>query len=271
MLIAIWDGLRGKDERARLERVWLIAWYGASVVPFLFMITFERYMVGLVPPLVILAAEWLERRPGEHGQRWLCWSVGPAAAIILASATLVWWLVPGWDTLGVALIMAVVVAITCLHLRPQTAAFGCAILLAVLWAASYPQLGIGRMPRDIPAEYRLHPARLFGSEPKLLGIRLGYSIRQFSSSEWSDSTLSSRDRLVVVVQADDVNRFQATLARHGLEGDLLHRFRMWVRFPSRWRHDVSAAQFRDALARRSLESLKPYYHSYLVGPAEGAR
>lgn len=268
-LIAIWDGLRGKDGRARRERVWLIAWYGASIAPFLFMITFERYTIGLVPPLVILAAEWLERQPGGNCQRLLCWSLGPAAAIILALAGLVWWLVPGWNTLGIALIMAAGVAITCLHLRPQVTAFGFAVLMAVFWAASYPQLGIGRMPREMPAELRLYPARLFGSEPKLLCFRLGYSLQRFRASEWSEGKLSSQDRLIVFVKADHVDDFQATLARHGLESQLLHRFRTCIQFPSRWRRDVSGEQLRDALASRSLERLKSYYHSYLVGPAEG--
>lgn len=270
VLFAFWDGLRGKDIRATRERRWLVVWGLAALVPFLFMKTYERYMIGLVPTLILLAAEWLEREPSGGRERLLRWSFGLAATILLVLAGLVWWLVPGWDTLGFALILAILVALTRRHFRPCAVAFGFALALTVFWAGSYPRLGVAGMPAELAPEVRRYPVALHGTEPKLLSVRLGYSLQQFSCEEWKKGGPGPHDRLVVIVKEDELDEFRAVMARHGLTSRFLRQDRICTNLRHGWRRDVSASQLFDALARRSLEEIKPYYHSYLVTQPPGA-
>ncbi len=263
---AIWESCRSKEVPYRQQRLWLIVWCLIALIPFLFIRTFERYMLGLVPAQMVLVAEWLEQQSGPDRQLLLRISVGMAAVVVMVAGGLVWWFVPGWKTLVLALGMTALGVVSCCCSRPRVAAFGIALLLATFWGGSYPQLGIGRLPAELPAELSRYPARVYHFEPEMLSIRLGHSVQKFHPDAWQKGKLAAQDRFIVFVQEDELAHFRRTLANNGLQSRRLQRFRMSCTTRS-WRLDASGAQWREAFANRSLEDLKPNFDVYLVGPS----
>jgi len=167
-----------QDATVRLLTLWLII----SLLPFFFITTFSRYLIGSLPALALLTAVGLER---SSPQRSLPWSrrLGSLVPALLCTALglLLWrWQLGGWEVLA-----AITVVFLVFWWRGRSQApsliLSAALLWTVAWGLAFPRLGVNAVPPEALALAADKPVVLFaGPQPALLPILLHKPLRQTS-------------------------------------------------------------------------------------------
>jgi 4-amino-4-deoxy-L-arabinose transferase-like glycosyltransferase len=274
VLGAVIDHARHPSAGRRRETTWLIAWLFASVLPFFFMKTFERYLLAIVPIQAVLAAEWLGS--GESRLRRAACRLTAILMAVLAGVFcgffLWFWIAPVWAVAGLALAAALVGSAWTDPPRPERIALGTILLFTLALGALYPKLGINAMPPDLAASIGARPARTFGiNQPSMLSMRLRYSVPGFSLERLRREAGARPDWAeVVFVEQTQQTAFDAMVSAERLRAEEVGRFRTfysrkaWIRFA---RADARWPDWREALRTRSLESLKTEIRYYRVSTA----
>ncbi|MCL2162290.1 MAG: glycosyltransferase family 39 protein [Betaproteobacteria bacterium] len=158
------------EPRVRFAATWLLA----TLVPFFFIRSFERYLIGSLPALALLAAFALETdRAAAWGRRLGSLSVALPVALL---AALLWrWQLGSWWLLALFVVFFVFVWWRPVSGGRQFASspFGLAIAAALLWSVgwgiAFPALGVNKVPEDVTALAHGKPVILFGDmQPALL-------------------------------------------------------------------------------------------------------
>ncbi|HQR03266.1 MAG: glycosyltransferase family 39 protein [Proteobacteria bacterium] len=158
----------------------LACWLALTLLPFFFIRTFERYLIGSLPALAILAAFALERGNPP------CWtrrlgSVIPALLALILIVLLWRWQMGGWALLAIALLWFIAV-----WWRNGPPAWGrlaasAAVLWAAGWGVAFPALGVNRIPATLLTRTHDHAVILFdGPQPALLPMLMQRPLRQTS-------------------------------------------------------------------------------------------
>ena len=262
---------RQKGER---ENLWLVAWFFSCVIPFMFIRSFARYMTPLIPAASVLCASWLIRYHGPLKKRLIRISI-----VLLALASLLFVLFFLWFQKGI--LMAIICLLFCgimvwmafssSDARPI--ALTAAILLSLLIGVLYPTLGINAMPPDLDEIVGSLPVAAFNSsQPSMLSIRLKRSAIQIRSFVEADRRKLKQFNGYVFMPQEYGKDFE-TLARKlnisfkktGCFESFYSR-QAWIRFA---REDAGAADWMDALKKRSLDDLRPAICYYRVQPKSG--
>jgi hypothetical protein len=148
-----------------------------------------------------------------------------------------------------------------------------AVLFCLIMGGLYPSLGVNAMPPDLDETVGTQPVAAYNSsQPSMLSIRLKRSaIRIRSLVEEDLRRLRNLDGFVFV-RGSDAEAFEALAEKLGIDAVMAGRFKTfysrqaWIRFA---REDATAADWKEAAARRSLEALKPAIYYYRVRPSEG--
>lgn len=204
---SLWQ--RRHQAEARFLGLWLLI----TLLPFFFIRSFERYLIGSLPALALLAALALKADTVPAWTRRL----GSLVPVLLgtALALLLWrWQLGGWLPLAAALVVFLV-----LWWRRETAATGliasAALLWAVGWGLAFPRLGVNAIPATVVDLARQRPVVLFaGPQPALLPILSGQALRQTSQlNELSED--QRRPGTLITLRAEDRPRLEQQLQALG--------------------------------------------------------
>ena len=193
-------------------------WLLLALLPFFFLRSFERYLLGALPAFALICAHALH---GAPIRRWAarCGAVFP----LLAGAALIallwrWQHVSGALALGAAL---VVFATIWLRARSAVAMIlGAALLWPVLWGFAFPQLGVNAVPPALVELARERDFYLFqGPQPALLPILSGrrlHHLRAVATPLPAGSLIASG--------AEDVPALLEQLRQHDIETREIYRY-----------------------------------------------
>lgn len=160
----------------------LALWLLCSLLPFFFIRTFERYLIGSLPPLALIVAFALEQGSIPPWTRRLGTLLPVLAAGMLT--LLLWRWYPGqwlaWGSLSVAIVVFVAIWWR-RYVSSAWLAASAAALWAVGWGIAFPQLGVNAIPAAVVALALDRPVILFaGPQPALLAILEQKPLRQTS-------------------------------------------------------------------------------------------
>ncbi len=259
---------RRKDDPQRSAARWLIASIALSALPFLFMKSFERYLIPMVVPAAVLAARWLESA-SPRARR----THGVIALALLAIPTLALCGFTLWFGLAIAAPLLALLTL-CIALRaairgaePRRLAMAAAVQLALLLGAVYPAIGINALPDDLPADLAQRDVAVYRiSQPGMVSLRAGHSVIAIRDGDTLTERLRGFDGYVFVAdeRADD---FVAEARSAGLAADRVQSFRSffsrktWLRFA---RDGASSDDWWTAFRTRDLDALRPGFTCYRV-------
>jgi 4-amino-4-deoxy-L-arabinose transferase-like glycosyltransferase len=250
---------RRNEADIRMLGLWLLL----TLLPFFFVRIFERYLIGSLAPLALLAAIHLE----AHAPRWTrrlgsllpalitvvlglllwrfernawCWLIVPLAYFLWA-----WWR----PTLNAKHLVA-----------------SAALLWSAGWGLAFPALGVNAIPQEVVALAHDRQVTLFaGPQPALLPILSKRPLHQTSTLTQADL---GRDALLIV-RAEDTDTMKAQLLALGVSARPLFEYRALtsagsgVRFA---REGASRDDWRLAWEARTVAPLMSTIRVYEVGP-----
>lgn len=231
-----------------------IVWFLATFLPFLFIKSFDRYLIGSLVPLALLLALSLP----DLQARWP-FRLGAALALLLAAlfaAFVAWFDLGGW---GWPLLPMLYLAWAWWQPRPLTHRLAApAILWLSLLAGVFPRLGINAVPADVVALGQQTPVALFnGPQPAMLPILSGRAHRHLGN-RFDDFAGLATAGTPVFVGDRDLPRFQRRLAAAGVAAIEVRRYQALVSEGSGLRFARANAtwdDWRTAFASRSLQPL----------------
>ena len=145
-----------------------------------------------------------------------------------------------------------------------------AILLTFMMGGVYPSLGVNAIPSDLDEIVGQRPVAAYNSsQPSMLSIRLKRSAIRIRSFNRDDlRTLKNLDGFIFV-RASDREGFEALADKLGIFYKRAGQFKTfysrqaWIRFA---REDATAHDWKAAVEKRSLASLRPTIFYYRVKP-----
>lgn len=259
--------VRGWRNSAATER-WLVVWYLASVLPFVFMRAFERYLQPVVPVQALLAARVLlavaPLAPAWHARL----AIGvQALAVGLFGAFLLWFgLGVPWTLATLGAVGALAVAAGRRRLPASAAALAVAVVSMLFLGVAYPTLGINALPADLERNLAGHPVAVYGStQPAMLSMRLGRSVTNLPAGQSEPLTAFGATGGFVFTLDRDAAAFEELAARVGLTPHATRSFqtfysrKSWVRFA---RQGTTGADWAAAFRAHDLRRLATTVHCY---------
>lgn len=243
-----------KRRDAQLPRL-LFVWFLVTFLPFLFIKSFDRYLVGSLVPLAIFLACALP----DLKSRWP-FRLGLAVALLagggLAAFTF-WFRLGGWPWL---ILPALYFTWAWWQQRPlaHTIAAPALYWIALLWGV-FPSIGVNAVPATVVELGRSRPIALYdGPQPALLPILSGQAHRHYASVDKHDAAELQALGALVYAEDNDVPRLRRQLATAGYELQAQGSYRTLASHGSGLRFarsGATAADWRTAFASRSLEPL----------------
>ncbi|HJW24207.1 MAG TPA: glycosyltransferase family 39 protein [Rhodocyclaceae bacterium] len=190
----------------------LLVWFLASFLPFLFIKSFDRYLVGSLAPMAIFLAWSL---PGLTA-RWP-FRLGLAVALLLGGGLAVfalWFRLGGWYWL---LAPALYFAWAWWQERglAHTIAAPALFWIALLWGV-FPALGVNGVPPDVVELGRTRAIAMFdGPQPAMLPILSRQPHRHYSAIDRHDAAELAALGALVFAEGKDVPRLLAELDKAG--------------------------------------------------------
>ncbi|QDX80152.1 hypothetical protein B9N43_02085 [Denitratisoma sp. DHT3] len=222
-LHALWR--RRGEAPVRFLGLWLLF----TLLPFFFIRSFERYLIGSLPALALLAALSLASGAVPAWTRRLG-SVVPAL-LAGALALLLWcWRTGSGDGWLPPLALAAALAGFLFfwwrrRTSPRGLILGAVLLWAVGWGLAFPRLGVNAVPAAVVDLARERPVILFaGPQPAMLPILTGRALRQTSQLE----TLPAGQLVagtLITLRAEDRPQLDRQLRTLGREVRAVQEFR----------------------------------------------
>jgi 4-amino-4-deoxy-L-arabinose transferase-like glycosyltransferase len=194
---ALWT--RRREPETRFLGLWLIL----TLLPFLFIRSFERYLIGSLAPLALVTAMAVQNGTTPNWTRRLG-SLVPAG-LALALCLLLWRFGHGgWGWLGIALTYFVWAwwwpTMSINHLVVSAI-----VLWATGWGVAFPKLEVNAIPSQVVELAAGRDVVLFaGPQPALLPILTGKPLRQTSQLTAADLHPAS----LIMVRAEDRTKMQ---------------------------------------------------------------
>lgn len=243
-----------KKRESGLPRL-LLAWFLITFLPFLFIRSFDRYLVGSLVPVAIFLAWALP----AFTARWP-FRLGLAVALLLGGALAAfayWFGLGGWYWLllpGLYFAWAWWKQSRLVH----TLAAPLLFWIALLWGV-FPALGVNAVPPTVVELGRSRPIALFdGPQPALLPILSRRPLRHYASLDDREAAELQARGALVFAESQEVPRLQSQLAAGGREAVLAGRYRVLASHGSGLRFariGATAKDWREAFASRNLAPL----------------
>lgn len=265
--------LRSGDRTMR----WFVLWIVVGALPFLFLKTFERYLLALVCPMALCAAQWLGgvADPTRRLHLTVATSLVGVPVVVFSAFALWFGLSYVWSLLALlGLYLTVRVARRERPDAPLCAAM-CGALLMLLLGFVYPRIGINRLPDDLPEGLQEARVCTFGRpQPGMLSMRLGRSVQQLSAEPAGLVERLAAYEGYLFVLADDgadvrgTAAVEAAAAQAGVRCVAVQQFtqfysrKTWLKF---FKQGVGGGDWWQALLARSPEPLMPRFVCYRIG------
>ncbi|MFQ5916979.1 MAG: ArnT family glycosyltransferase, partial [Candidatus Binatia bacterium] len=138
------------DPRIESRRPMLALWLGVSVLPFFFMKTFIRYLIGSIIPIALLCASAVEFDDQRLVQIHARLGMIVASIIVLLLGGFVWWFrMPVRELAAVFLAFGIFVIVWWKGSRLVLMTLSATVLWTILLGFLYPTLGINEIPPRI--------------------------------------------------------------------------------------------------------------------------
>lgn len=166
-------------QRSRKDVQFLGWWLAISLLPFFFINSFSRYLIGSLPAVALVTVLALEQKRITWWPRFLG-SLIPLALCGVLVALLWRWQSGGWQALAVAM-----AAFLIFWWRPnptaQSVVLSAAVLWMITWGIAFPRLGVNAVAPEFVAATQGRAVVLFaGPQPALLPILQQRPLRQTS-------------------------------------------------------------------------------------------
>jgi 4-amino-4-deoxy-L-arabinose transferase-like glycosyltransferase len=245
------------------DRNWrrmFILWLVLSILPFFFIKTFIRYLIGSVIPIALLCASTIESRNQRAVQMHSRLGMIITSFLALFFAGFAWWFKTSMTEVVIVLVAWGVFVVAWWR---ATQHFVMGLALAVLWMTLigllYPTLGINGMPPKILREVEGKAVILYGDQqPGLLPIKMGRSLKVTPRVNRSDVSNEGRPP-VIFAKEEDAADLEDNLRALGVDFEQVDKYKTlssrvsWVRFTRKgatWNDWILAAR------NRSLEPIK---------------
>lgn len=254
---ALWAFSRSGEPR--LDRtLWL--WIALSLAPFLFVRTFERYLIGSIVPLAILVGAQFSR--DIAGRAWHRLGGVLLAAVPLAVGLFALWfrVAPALGAVAIAMAIAFV-AVWVVARRPAWWVAAAAALWVVGLGIVYPALGINAMPDWVREAGAREPMLLYrGPQPALLPILSGRAHYRVGELARAPGDLTGK---LVGVSEFDRAALEADARARGLRLEEVGSYAAFATYGSGlrfWPPHVGREGWSKAIESRSADVLRTRIH-----------
>lgn len=259
--LALWQ-LRKDTGPARFALIW----FAATFLPFLFIKSFDRYLIGSLAPMAMLITIALPAMK----QHWP-FRLGATLAVLLGSALAgldFWFQLGGWYWLilpAAYLLWAWWKIRTLPHLLAAPTIFW----IALLWGV-FPALGVNAVPAQVVELGKSRSIAMFdGPQPAMLPILSAQTHRQYTRFDKYDLSELSLTKTPVFVEDKDLTRFQENLDSLKFSAQPLGEYQTLASHGSGLRFakvGATTADWRAAFASRSLQPLMTTVRWFEITP-----
>lgn len=259
--VAVWQQRRGPA----LTRL-ALAWFLASFLPFLFIKSFDRYLIGSLAPLAIFLALALP----QVAVRWP-FRLGALLALLLGGGLagfVAWFGLGGWYWL---LLPGAYLAWAWWRERGLVHTLAApAIFWSALFSGVFPALGVNAVPAAVVELGRRQPVAMFdGPQPAMLPILSAQTHRHYAQLDKFELAEIAAGQTPVFVEDKDLARFQSELAATGYVATESGSYQTLATHGSGLRFarvGATTADWQAALASRSLAPLLTTVRWFTVKP-----
>jgi hypothetical protein len=248
--VAAWQQ-RGRTWETRFALFWFLA----TFLPFLFIKSFDRYLIGSLVPLAIFLAMTLP----QVRLRWpFC--LGMLLALGLGGALAgfaFWFQLGGWYWL---ILPAIYLAWGWWQERALAHTLAApAIFWIALLAGVFPALGINAVPAAVVELGRRQPVAMFdGPQPAMLPILSGQAHRHYGKLDKYDLNELAASKTPVFVEEKDISAFKTALTVTSYQANQIGSYQTLASHGSGLRFarvGATSADWQTAFASRSLAPL----------------
>jgi hypothetical protein len=240
-------------------------WIAIAIIPFLFIRTFERYLLPLSIPLALLATYVLHGCEISRRRQLLSAVVLTAIPVLIVTALTVWLSTSSLTIILTALISVLLLTAFTLAWRRETIATTVSLITAtaVVLAYIYPQLGVNRLPEVVLADFRDGSGAHYASPyPGTLSMALGRSVpiieRENRNALQSHALVNGR----LILRRDDLATLRQSALALDIDVTIEKRFSMWYSrgsFLSLSKPGMSGEERWRAIVARQVSSLQPEF------------
>lgn len=243
------------------HRTMFLLWFGLSILPFFFIKTFIRYLIGSIIPIALLCASVIEsdnKRPVQFHARL---GMIITSFFVLCFAGFAWWFKTSIiEVIAVLVAWSVFAVVWWRGAHYASMALSATFLWMTVVGFLYPTLGVNAIPAQIVKEVEGRPIILYGDQqPALLPITMGRSLRVTPVLRRTDFSNESGRPPLIFAKEEDAANLEHDVKVLGFDLERVDSYRTlssrvsWVRFTRRgatWSDWVLAAQ------NRSLDPVK---------------
>lgn len=258
-VVAAWQQRHG----SALTRLALV-WFLATFLPFLFIKSFDRYLIGSLAPFAVFLAMALP----QVRVRWP-YRLGGLLALLLGGTLAgfaAWFSLGGWYWLilpGIYLAWAWWRERALAHTLTAPAIFW----MALLWGV-FPALGVNAVPATVVDLGRSQPVAMFdGPQPAMLPILSAQTHRHYGQLDKFDLAEIAAGKTPVFLEDKDAFRFQGMLTAAGYVATESGSYQTLASHGSGLRFarvGATAVDWKAAFASRSLAPLQTTVRWYTV-------
>lgn len=247
-----------------LPRIALL-WFLFTFVPFFFIKSFDRYLIGSLPALAILIAVMLPQLTARWPFR-----LGATLAVLFSGALAAftfWFGLGGWYWLPLPaayLLWAWWTPRASGHLLAAPM-----LLWIALMSGIFPAIGVNAVPNDVVELGRKKPVAMFdGPQPAMLPILSGQTHRHYGKLDRFDLEEIAVSGTPVFVEDKDLDKFRASLSASGFAARELGSYTTLASHGSGLRFarvGANRADWQAAFASRQLDPLLTRVFWYEIG------
>ncbi len=253
----IWRYFRGGITGDRGQIQMLLLWTLLSLMPFLFIRSFDRYLVGTLVPASLLCASGIDALKSLRSGRRIAVLLS-VLFVGLVIACCYWFKIAGY---GVVLLSLLIIGFAWIWCRAQQF-WRLAAISALLWCAVigfvFPTLGVNAMPPVLVDKIQGRMVFLFKDpQPAMLPMIAGESLEYVSELSKLVSYCSERPLVFSLEQHTNLLKRHARAVDLGLQE--LYRYKTILaveKIAKSAYNEFAASELRAALKVRSLEPLK---------------
>ncbi|MDF3128009.1 glycosyltransferase family 39 protein [Kiritimatiellaeota bacterium B1221] len=256
-----------KDESGKrnTKALWLSGWLMASILPFFFMRSFERYMIPILPCVSVLVVWTLgELRPLPRRMLMMISTYLLALVAIIIALFGLWFRLTFWSsffTLGLVLWMLWKGCQKEQSFKPIAAA---AWVFMFTLGIVYPKFGVNRIPEELPwTDLQNAPVGIYSkySQPAMLSMRLQRSVdfpfeERLVQKGYHGYIFTTLDQFYDPKRVDTLHHaLNSAQIPYEVVGQYPVFFsrRNWIKFT---RPDATGEDWLEAFQKRDLGSLK---------------
>ncbi len=257
LIFAVLRFVRRPEAGSAPPERWLAVWLVIASIPFLFMKTFERYLIPLLPAFAILISTYLDSLKPIPLRRHLL-----GAAFILSLPALFVMLFTYFSTAPTLSLLTLGILFIVFRMALQADTVNTALSVALTWSFCLgilsPTVGIGEGPRLSPEILKGSLYQVGEQHVPLLDVQAQRPIPKIAGDSDSLRELPDNTCYLILAQADqeEVERSLKSLSR---ESERVGKFGVFVSrkvFSRFYRRDYTEEHFREALMRNSLNPLR---------------